>query len=509
MKNEFIKTAHTELEYTPEQIQELKKCAEDPVYFISHYCYVQHPTKGKVLFKLRPYQEKIVRAMQHNRWTILLIGRQAGKSETSSAFAYWFACFHSDKNILLASNKQKGATDLMNRIKFMYENTANFLRPGVKFYNRGSVEFDNDSKIWSEATTETTGRGRSISLFISDELAFVNKRIQEEMWASIFPTLATGGSCVVMSTPNGDSELFAELWRGAEAGTNGFVPIFVPITEIPERDQVWIDMMRSKVGDLRFQQEFLAEFLSSDPLLIKSLTLQGLKSTVPLYINKGFSFWKEISHKKSYIIGVDVAEGVKQDFSTIQVFELETLEQVAEFRNNEINESQLYNAIKWVISEILSNRDKNTNKAPTVYWSFENNSAGAAIGTLYYNDEKFPEEAQLINGKGERLGMRTVNKHKVEACRQLKGLVEKVNNGIKLNSTKLIFELKNFIVTGASYAAKRGATDDLVSALLIVIRVLKQLSEYEPEIFDKLYKSENEFYTEETNDYDEPIAFLV
>jgi hypothetical protein len=73
----------------------------------------------------------------------------------------------------------------------------------------------------------------------------------------------------------------------------------------------------------------------------------------------------------------------------------------------------------------------------------------------------------------------------------------------------LIFELKNFIVTGASYAAKRGATDDLVSALLIVIRVLKQLSEYEPEIFDKLYKSENEFYTEETNDYDEPIAFLV
>lgn len=158
---EFIKKAHSETEYTVFQIQELKRCSEDPVYFISNYCYIQNQALGKVKFNLQPYQIRIIKSFHQNKFNILRISRQAGKSETTAAFAYWFAAFKPDKNVLLASNKQKGATDLMNRIKFMYENTPDFLRPGVPFYNRGSIDFDNGSKIWSEATTESTGRGRT------------------------------------------------------------------------------------------------------------------------------------------------------------------------------------------------------------------------------------------------------------------------------------------------------------------------------------------------------------
>jgi hypothetical protein len=250
------------------------------------------------------------------------------------------------------------------------------------------------------------------------------------------------------------------------------------------------------------------EFLSDDPLLIKSITLQGLKEVPPLFVDKGFVFWKEPDPHKTYIIGADVAEGVNQDFSTVQVFELETLEQVAEYRNNTINESQLYNAIKYVIEKILSYRDRNTNKPPHVYWSFENNSAGASICTLYFNDEKFPPEAELISGKAERTGFRTVNKPKLEACRHLKHLVEKAKGNLQIKSKTLIFELKNYIQKGASYAAKYGATDDLVSALLIVMRILKQLSEYEPEVFSALYKSDEAFYDETTNEFDEGLPFF-
>lgn len=506
--NDLIKSPHTVTEFSADQLRELKKCAKDPIYFISKYCYIQSQETGRTLFKLRPYQIRIIKSLHSHRFNILRIGRQAGKSETTAAYAFWFACFHPDKNVLLASNKQKGATDLMNRIKYMYESTPNFLRPGVLFYNRGSIEFDNGSHIWSEATTADTGRGRAVALFISDELAHVKKNIQELMWASIFPTLSTGGSCVVMSTPNGDNELFAELWRGAEAGTNGFAPVFVPIEEIPGRDAAYQEMMRSKFGDLKFRQEFLAEFLSDDPLLIRSLTLQGLKETEPIFIDKGFVFWKEPDPHKTYLIGADVAEGVKQDFSTVEIIELETLEQVAEFRNNGINESQLYNAIKYAIEKLMSYRDKQTNKPPAIYWSFENNSAGAAISTLYYNDEKFPPEAELLSGKGDRTGFKTVNKPKLEACRHLKHLVEKAKGNLKINSKMLIFELKNYIQTGASYAAKHGATDDLVSAMLIIMRILKSLSEYEPDVFDKLYKSENDFYDETSNVFDDPVPFF-
>lgn len=511
--SEFIKKAHSETEYTAEQLQELRRCALDPVYFINNYCYIQNQMLGKVKFVLRDYQVRIIRSLHENRFNILMIGRQCGKTETTAAYAYWFSCFHADKNVLVASNKQKGATDIMNRIKFMYENTPDFLRPGVTYYNRGSCEFDNGSKIWSEATTETTGRGRSVALFICDELAHVKKRIQDEMWASILPTLSTGGSCVVMSTPNGDSELFAQLWRQAESGValegeDPFVPIYVDISEIPGRDLKWQAMMRAKLGDLKFDQEYGCKMLSTDPLLINSIRLLNLKGKAPMFIDKGFAFWKEPHHSRSYLIGVDVAEGVKQDFSTIEVFEMESLEQVAEYRSNTVKEDQLYNAIKWIMAKILSYRDPNTGKQPDIHWSFENNSVGAVIGALYFNDEKFPDQPIMASGKGEKLGFRTTNAAKLEACRNLKNMVEKVNGGLVLNSEKLIFELKNYVQTGASYAAKHGATDDLISACLIITRVIKYLAEYEPEAFDKLYRSEGDFYDQTTNEFDEPMPFV-
>ncbi len=517
-KNEFIKKPHEQMSYTQEQMEELHKCGRDPIYFISNYCYIQNQDLGKVLFKLRPYQKRIIQALHKNRNVIILAGRQCGKSESTSAYAYWFSIFHDDKNVLIASNKQKGASDLMNRIRFMYENTPDFLRPGAMFYNRGSLEFDNGSRIWSEATTIDTGRGKSVALFLCDELAHVKSNIQEEMWSSIQPTISSGGSlsCVIMSTPNGDSDLFATLWRGANSsngigkpGINGFVPVEVKIDEVPGRDMKWQQRMIEQLGDLKFRQEFLAEFLSSDPLLIKSTTLIGLKPQVPIFVDKGFSFWRNIDPNKTYVVAADVAEGVKQDFSTVQVLELDTLVQVAEFRNNEIREAQLYNAIKWIIQKLLSVEDPRTHRKAQVYWSFENNSAGASIGTLYYQDENFPPEAELISGKAERVGFRTVNKPKIEACRHLKNLVEKTKGGLTLNSEALIFELKNYIAKGASYAAKTGCTDDLVSAFLIVMRVIRQLSEYEPEVFDKLYHSEGEFYDETTNAFDEPMPFVM
>lgn len=301
----------------------------------------------------------------------------------------------------------------------------------------------------------------------------------------------------------------AEKILGGEVTSNGLT--IISIKKINDKIKLY------DLSDVECHEYFTnsiishnCEFLSSDPLLIKSITLQGLRESNPLFIDKGFSFWKEPEGGKTYLIGADVAEGVNQDFSTIQILELESMEQIAEFRNNAINESQFYNAIKYAIEKVLSYKDRN-GQQPIVYWSFENNSVGASIGTMYYNDEKFPTEAILISGKGERIGFRTVNKPKLESCRHLKNLVEKTNNNLKIKSRTLIFELKNYIAHGASYAAKHGATDDLISAMLIVMRILKQLSEYEPEVFEKLYKAESDFYDEHNNQFEEiePMPFII
>ena len=524
-KNEFIKRPNALTEYTPETIQELYVCAKDPVHFAKNYVKVQHPTKGAVPFIMYSYQERAIKGFMENRWCLLKCGRQMGKTTVIAIYLLWFACFNKDKNLLVASKDNSGAMDIMDRIRYAYEELPNWLKPGVKAYNRHSIEFDNNSTIRSVSTTENTGRGKSISLLMLDELAFVRPSIQGAMWSALAPTLSTGGSCIISSTPNGDSELYATLWREAVAGLHStlpgdeeeqveeqvddFFPIEVEWDEHPDRDEKYRTSMIKKIGEEKWKQEYECQFLSSDPLLINTLTLSMMKSKTPLYNDKGFFFWKEPDPNKSYIVGVDVAEGMQQDFSTIQVIELETLEQIAEYRNNTVKENQLYDAIKYIITKLLNYVEPRTGKRPSVYWSFENNSAGAALGALYYNDEKFPAAAELISGKETRLGFRTVNKTKVEACRYLKKLIEQTRGGLTINSKMMIFELKNFVATGAGYAAKRGSTDDLICAFLIVLRVMKYLSDYEPEVFDKLYKSEGEFYEETSNDYDDPVPFVV
>lgn len=523
-KNEFIKRPNALTEYTEQNLKDLYQCAVDPVYFAKTFVKVQHPTRGAIPLELYDYQVRAIEGFLQNRWCILKCGRQMGKTTVIAIYLLWFACFNKDKNLLVASKDNSGAMDIMDRLRFAYEELPNWLKPGVKAYNRHSIEFDNNSTIRSVSTTENTGRGKSISLLMLDELAFVRTNIQAGMWSALAPTLSTGGSCIISSTPNGDSELFATLWREAVSGVSStlpgddeeeiedqiddFFPIEVSWDEHPDRTEKYRTKMIKKIGLEKWNQEYECQFLSSDPLLINTLVLSLMKSKLPLYTDKGFYFWKEPDPNKTYIVGVDVAEGMGKDFSTIQVIELETLEQIAEYRNNTVKENQLYDAIKYVLNKLNNYIEPRTGKRPTIYWSFENNSAGAALGALYYNDEKIPDFAELVNGKESRLGMRTVNKSKVEACRYLKKLIEQTRGGLTINSKMLIFELKNYIATGAGYNAKSGCTDDLICAFLIVLRVMKYLADYEPEVFDKLYKSEGEFYEEKSNDYDDAIPFV-
>ena len=255
MKNTQIKRAYSEDEYTPEMIMDLARCKKDPVYFIRKYVRVQHPTRGNVAFDLYEYQERYVRCLQENRFVVTLQPRQVGKTITTAMFLLWYACFTPNVTVLIASKNQSHALEIAARIRFAYEELPNWVKPGMKYYNRHNLEMDNGSRVVSEATTEKTGRGLSISKLYLDELAFISQRIQEEMWASLSPTLSTGGSAIISSTPNGDTELFAQLWRGARAGTNGYVPFEVHWREHPERGDDYWDLMVGQLGMLKTRQE--------------------------------------------------------------------------------------------------------------------------------------------------------------------------------------------------------------------------------------------------------------
>jgi hypothetical protein len=266
-RNEYLKKPGELVEYTTDMVRELQKCSVDPVYFIENYIKITHPTKGLVPFILYDFQRVMVKTFHENRFSIACASRQVGKSQTSCAFILWYVSFHSHKNVLIASNKASGAKEMLTRISEMYENLPKFLKPGIdpSNWNKLSISFDNNSKIISEATTLNSGRGMSISLLFCDEFAFVANNISEHFWTSISPTLSTGGNCIIASTPNGDDNLYAELWRGAESGANGFTPIFVKWDTVPGRDERFREQEIAKIGLTKFQQEY--ECLRGDTLV--------------------------------------------------------------------------------------------------------------------------------------------------------------------------------------------------------------------------------------------------
>jgi Terminase RNaseH-like domain/Terminase large subunit, T4likevirus-type, N-terminal len=492
-RNPFLKRANEQLQYTAEQVVELGKCMTDPEYFIDTYCMLQHSTEGSMPFKLRPYQRKMVRLFADNRLSIALAPRQIGKSWIAGAYLLWYAMFKFEQTVVIASNKNDNAMEMIHRVRFIYERLPHWLKPGLTEdgWNKHSVGFDNGSRIISQATSENTGRGLAVSLFFLDEFAFVRDSIAEEFWTSASPTIATGGRCIICSTPNGDMNRFAQLWRGANipsptdenVGVNGFAAIEIKWNEPPGRDQKFKEEETAKIGELRWLQEYECRFLSNDHSLIDQVALENLTGMVadvrPFGVMGEIVFYKEPVANSIYLVGMDPSTGSGSDFCGIVAYEFPSLEQVAEFRSNTTSSVVSYHMLKKLLK--IFERAKST-----VYFSVENNGVGEAVMALLEADDNPPETAEFISETGQkRRGMTTSGKSKIKACLAMKEMIER--SSLIVRSKVLVAELKHFVRSKGSYAAKRGSTDDLVMATLIAVRLLEEIAMFDQNAYDKLY----------------------
>jgi len=269
LDNVLIKSPHAKSTYSQAHIEEFVNCADPvsgPIYFLDHFFYIQHPTKGRMLYHPFEYQHRLIDTYHTYRYSISMMPRQTGKSTSAAGYLLWHAMFVPDSTILVAAHKYTGAQEIMQRIRYAYESVPDHIRAGVTSYNKGSLEFDNGSRIVSATTTENTGRGMSISLLYADEFAFVRPTIAKEFWTSISPTLATGGKAIITSTPNSDEDQFALLWKGANrcedeygnpttVGQNGFKAYRSFWNEHPDRDESWAQQQRAALGTERFRRE--------------------------------------------------------------------------------------------------------------------------------------------------------------------------------------------------------------------------------------------------------------
>ena len=498
MKNPdtLVKSPHQRQVYTQQQIDEFRMCADPvsgPIYFMDNFFYIQHPTQGRMLYHPYAYQRRLIETYHNHRFSISMMPRQTGKSTSAAGYLLWYAMFRPDSTILVAAHKYTGSQEIMQRIRYAYESVPDHIRAGAVDYNKGSLTFDNGSRIVSATTTENTGRGMSISLLYADEFAFVRPTIATEFWTSISPTLATGGKAIITSTPNSDEDQFALLWKGAnrcedeygnptDVGMNGFRAYRSFWNEHPDRDEAWAQQQRAALGTDRFRREHDCEFIINDETLIAPAKLIDLQGREPEYKTGEVRWYKRPEKDRIYVVGLDPSLGTGGDPAAIQVFEANSTEQVAEWRHNR---TDIPTQVR-ILSNIIQHIHDITRDDKVIYYTVENNSIGEAalISIAEYGEENirgyFLSEPGGSSGRRFRKGFNTTHKPKLAACAKLKHLVE--SNRMRVHSRSLISEFKTFVASGTSYAAKQGETDDLVMATLLVIRMLQILQSYHSDL---------------------------
>lgn len=489
----LIKPPHAQETYTDEQLLEFSLCIHPDTgysYFINNYISTQHAVLGKTQFIPYAFQSRFLDAIHNYRKVIALFPRQSGKTISVASYLLWYGMFVPDATILIAANKYSSAREIMHRVKYIYEFCPNHIRAGVVKYNETHIVFDNGSRIITATTTENTGRGMALSILYIDEFAFLRTpALGEAFWASIAPTLSTGGKCIISSTPNSDEDQFARIWENAtfcedeygnatDLGINGFKAITATWDEHPERDDKWASEQLAELGEEKYRREILCEFLVAEETLISSLKLADLKGTLPLFKTNQVRWYKQPTPDNIYVISLDPAIGSGGDYAAIEVFEANTCEQVAEWKHNRTTIPEQIRIMVDICNYIYSIKQD----ASEIYYSIENNSLGeAAIVTIAgYGEENIHGYFLSDISTQGRKGFNVSNKTKLSACSKLKTMIE--TDKLIIHSKPLISELKNYVSSGMSYAAKKTCHDDLVAATLIIVRMMMVLQSYHPEM---------------------------
>ena len=474
--------------------QEYIKCATDPVHFMKKYCFIQHPQRGKILFTLYPFQEKVLHLFKDNPYSLILKSRQLGISTLTAGYSLWMMLFHEGKNVLCVATKQETAKNLVTKVKFMYDNLPKL-----------TLRLTNGSQIKATSAASDAGRSEAVSMLVVDEAAFIEGI--DNIWASAQQTLSTGGGAIVLSTPNGTGNWFHKMWTKAEAKENEFLPIRLPWMVHPERDQSWRDRQDDLLGDPRIAaQECDCDFNTSGDVVFYNEWIEFIKETTikdPVErrgVDQNLWIWESADYAREYLITADVARGDGKDFSTAHIIDIETNTQVAEFKGQlppkefgyflvglaaEYNNAMLCpeNAnIGWATIDAIKERGyRNLYHSP----KSDKLTAESYLQTYEGNSEMVP---------GFTMSMRTrpliINKF-----REFVG-----DRSVTIRSKRLLEEMKVFIWKNGRPEAQVGYNDDLIMAFGIAMFLRDTSLKFQQESLDRAKAAlgsvrKNDYYT--------------
>ena len=444
-----------------------------------------------------------------------ILVHNTGLSVITAGYVAWRLMFRYEEKIMIISNQGDGAMRFLEAVKQFIENTPEWLLPtSISKKNQTELEFSKPHGSWikAKASSPDAGRGEALTMLVLDETAFIKD--DEQIWLGAGMALSmTKGKCVMISTPNGASGLYHKTWVSAISRDNNFNNLEVHWTENPIASEgmeirkdmrgndykwsPWYEEQCKRLGydSVKIAQELDLSFEGSKYLAIENELIdkyeKKVRKTKPyLYIKYDFLYkgeakagtytvdetnfhvWKKPEVGKSYIAAVDVARGDGNDYSTIQVLDVETLEQVAEYRER-IGVDLFPYIIDWV--------GRTYNMAFIVV---EANSFGLGVG--YDLRDKFNYKRLFYSKNVQEMHVRSASDYKIpegveipgfQTTRRsrpllIKAIIEHMREGnLILHSPRLLSEMKTFIMKGERPEAEQGFNDDLIFALGLALYI--------------------------------------
>jgi hypothetical protein len=451
--------------------QEYIKCATDPIHFFRKYCYITHPVKGRVLFHLYPFQEATLGAFRQNRFSIINKSRQLGISTLVAGYSLWTMLFNKDKTVLCIATKQETAKGMVEKVQFMYNNLPAWLRGNQKPIsdNKLSLKLSNNSQIVATSAASDAGRSYAVSLLLIDEAAFIEGI--DKIYTSIKPTIATGGGIIALSSPNGIGNWFHKMYTEAQIGKNDFKAIELKWNLHPDRDAAWEERERVNMSPREFAQEYDCDFLGSGNSVIEPDNLSFYEQTFiqePIerrFMGGDFWIWQYPDYSKSYIISADVARGDGSDYSAFHVIDVESCEQVAEYKS-QIGTREFGNMLVAVASEY--NNALLVPENANIGWDVINTIIEKGYQNLYYSPRAYGEmniDKWMSKIENDQTVPGFTNSAKTRPL-----VISKMETYIRdrhftFRSKRLLEELRVFIWQNGKAQAQNGYNDDLVIAL--------------------------------------------
>lgn len=467
-----------EIEYTPEQIEEVRKCKDDVIYFAENYFFIRILGKGRQKIKLHPCQKRLITKIINNRRTISCASRQTGKTTIMTVVCLWYALFNKDFEIGILANKEIQAKEILDRIKLAYEEIPNFIKSGVWTFSQEIIRLTNGSKIYVSTTSGTSLRGRSVDFVFVDEFAFVPPEIADAFFKSVIPVLSSSDTTkmVIASTPQGVANKYYELYSNAESGKSNWAWDKMYWHEIPGRDEVWKKDQLEVIGyDMTlWNQEYDIMFLEDGVGALNLEVIERLKNMCRpadfTYDFGDYQVWREPEANRIYSIGVDAAEGVGQDYSVAQVIDITDptdIRHCATFASNRLQ--------PYVFAEKLNQIARSWGRP---FLCIERNKEGGQVIDALSEVHQYDNIVHYTMKNDKRdvyqnLGIFCHQNSKYTGIMNMKYFIEHLE-AVKIHDMATVKEFETFVrKENKTWGAKKGHHDDRIMSIIWALIILE------------------------------------